>query len=112
MKVHIDNVPRIISEYLITVIVPKMPSKLLQFGLAFGAYSLSSQTAQKLNSYLPTIKMLGIVDDSNFIDLDNFEFCATKALEQAGHNIELYGYVVDKDDISSLIKIAQKYSVQ
>lgn len=69
------------------------------------------RVAVRVEQSLPTLKMLGIVDEGK-VDLDRASAAAYAALEEAGGKVELSGYMVDKADIDALLEIAKKHAVE
>lgn len=111
MKVSVNNLSRIANDYIMQVIVPKMPNNYMKFGLAFAAnYVGSSFVNQQLAKYQNIIKTFGIIDENNCIDIDLFRDNALKALKTCdGSRFAIYNYTVDEEDINSLYLIAKNY---
>lgn len=110
MKVNINKFHSILNDYLVQVIVPKLPNNYLKFGLAFTANYLSnSLVINEINKYKDLIEKFGIISNDT-LDLDLFRDNALKALRLCNGNFEIYGYKVDEDDINSLYNIAKNYA--
>ena len=86
------------------------PTGLLKFGIGFVSPYIRDAVAVRVEQSLPTLKMLGIVDEGK-VDLDRASAAAYAALEEAGGKVELSGYMVDKADIDALLEIAKKHAV-
>lgn len=67
--------------------------------------------AARVDQYMPTLKMLGIVTEEGKVDLDRATAAASAALEKAGGKVELSGYIMDKADIDALLEIAKRHAV-
>ena len=96
MNVEVSQIPTIASEFITTVVMPKAPTGLLKFGIGFVSPYIRDAVAVRVEQSLPTLKMLGIVDEGK-VDLDRASAAAYAALEEAGGKVELSGYMVDKD---------------
>lgn len=111
MNVEVSQIPTIASEFITTVVMPKAPTGLLKFGIGFVSPYIRDAVAVRVEQSLPTLKMLGIVDEGK-VDLDRASAAAYAALEEAGGKVELSGYMVDKADIDALLEIAKKHAVE
>lgn len=110
MNVEVSQIPTIASEFITTVVMPKAHTGLLKFGIGFVSPYIRDAVAVRVEQSLPTLKMLGIVDEGK-VDLDRASAAAYAALEEAGGKVELSGYMVDKADIDALLEIAKKHAV-
>lgn len=111
MNVEVSQIPTIASEFITTVVMPKAPTGLLKFGIGFVSPYIRDAVAVRVEQSLPTLKMLGIVDEGK-VDLDRASAAAYAALEEASGKVELSGYMVDKADIDALLEIAKKHAVE
>ena len=110
MKVHISTLHQIVRDYLVQVIVPKMPNNAMQFGVAFVSNYISSNLlTQYLAPHVPLLQAMGIIQD-NLIDLDGMKMAALSAIEQCHGSFIVANYKVDKQDIEDLYAIATKYA--
>lgn len=112
MKISINNLYKVANDYIVQIIVPKMPNNYIKFGLAFTAnYIGSNFVNQHLSKYQNVIKSFGIIDENNCIDLEMFRENALKALKTCENGkFMVYGYNVDEEDINSLYLIAKNYA--
>lgn len=112
MKITTDKLYHIANDYIVQIIIPKMPNNYLKFGLAFASnYIGSNFINNQLEKYKGLIEKFGIIDDNNCIDIDLFKDNALKALKVCdGNKFEIYGYNVDEEDINSLYSIAKNYA--
>ena len=88
MNVEVSQIPTIASEFITTVVMPKAPTGLLKFGIGFVSPYIRDAVAVRVEQSLPTLKMLGIVDEGK-VDLDRASAAAYAALEEAGGKVEL-----------------------
>lgn len=111
MKITTDKLYNIANDYIVQIIIPKMPNNYLKFGLAFASNYIGSNFINKqLEKYKNIIENFGIIDN-NCIDIDVLRDNALKALKVCdGNKFEIYGYNVDEDDINSLYNIAKNYA--
>lgn len=111
MKITTDKLYNIANDYIVQIIIPKMPNNYLKFGLAFASNYIGSNFINKqLEKYKNIIENFGIIDN-NCIDIDVLKDNALKALKVCdGNKFEIYGYNVDEDDINSLYNIAKNYA--
>ena len=63
MNVEVSQIPTIASEFITTVVMPKAPTGLLKFGIGFVSPYIRDAVAVRVEQSLPTLKMLGIVDE-------------------------------------------------
>lgn len=111
MFVSMQVVPQIAQEYLMEVVMPKVPTPMLKFGLGFILPYLSSGVQTRIDEYLPALKMLGIVDENGRMDLDKAKAAATDALAKTGGKLSISGYDADQADIDALYRIAQRHAL-
>ena len=111
MFVHTQEIPKIAQEYLMEVILPKVPTPMAKFGFGFVLPYLSSSVDNRVQEFLPAMKMLGIVDENGKIDLDKAKNAASQALEGSGGKLAIAGYVADGADIDALYEIAKRHAV-
>lgn len=110
MKIQLTSLHSILRDYLVQVIVPKLPNNALQFSVAFASnYITSGLLNQYVAPHLPMLQLMGIVKDGD-IDLDSVKEAAYKALEQCQGSFIVANYKVDKQDIEDLYSIASKYA--
>lgn len=110
MFVEVSHIPTIVAEFVTTVVMPKAPTGLMKFGIGFVSPYIRDAVAARVDQYMPTLKMLGIVTEEGKVDLDRATAAASAALETGG-KVELSGYIMDKADIDALLEIAKKFAV-
>lgn len=111
MNVSVNDLHRVINDYLVQVIIPKLPNDMYKFGLSFAANYISEQTLSQLfGQYGDLAVKLGIIKDG-MIDADMFRESALKALKNCqSQSFLVMNYKVDMDDIDALYKIMTSYA--
>lgn len=110
MFVSTQELPKIASEYLTEVILPKVPTPLAQFGLGFALPYMGNAVQTRVAMMMPTLTMLGVVDGNGKIDLEKAKSSALQAIEKAGGQIPVAGYLANASDIEALYTIAQRHA--
>lgn len=106
MRMSIDKVPVVLTEFLDTVLLPKSTSTTQTFMSAF-AIGVAGRRLQGM------FKSAGLADGSGMLDLDELEAAANAAISKAQViDIPVIGYRADADDIRRLFQIAKKFGVQ
>lgn len=110
MKIAVQDLHRVINDYLVQVIAPKIKNEVFKYSLSFGASYLSEQTLNNmLGHYGQIAVMLGIIQDG-MIDIEQFRENALKALKVCGNKVSYMDYGFDVDDIEALYKIMSSYA--
>lgn len=107
MRIHSNKIPDVVSEFLLTRVIPKAPNSATQFGYGFLVPYVAKASQEMANNSL--LKSLGIFDAEGAIDLDTARVSATSALDKAGGKVTMYGVSFDRSDIDALFEIAQKF---
>lgn len=63
MFVEVSHIPTIVAEFVTTVVMPKAPTGLMKFGIGFVSPYIRDAVAARVDQYMPTLKMLGIVTE-------------------------------------------------
>lgn len=111
MLVSVNSISSIVKDFIQTAVIPKAPGPLMQFGLGFMTPYIPMTVDQQLTKYLPTLKMIGLVNENGHIDLEKAKMSAINALDQVSGKLNVFGYMIDRTDIESLYSIAQRYQV-
>lgn len=107
MRMPIDKIPMVVSDYFSTEILPKSGEGLMAFGTAFvGGYAVRNAEAM-IRQYLPVATSLGIVDGENKIDIDALYEVASTAIKE--HPFMILGYKADQSDVEALRNIMTRY---
>lgn len=110
MKIPVNTLHQVLRDYLVQVIIPKMPNGIMQFGVAFASnYITSTLLGQYLAPHLPLLQAMGVIQGDE-IDLDGVKVAALKALEQCQGSFVIVNYKVDKQDVEDLYNIASSYA--
>lgn len=110
MKVQIGHIPRIVAEYFDTVIMPSAAQAggVKAFAVGFVGGLVARQTPTMIEQYMPMAKSLGLVDESNLLNVDMLYEEARKALSRSP--LVIAGYRADQSDIDKIRDIARKYA--
>lgn len=111
MLVSISCVSNIVQDFLQQNVIPKAPNPLMQFGLGFITPYIPDAITNYINDNLKTLKMIGVIDQHNRIDVDKAKMAACKAIDNVNGKLNVYGYMIDKSDVDSMYNIAQKYQI-
>ena len=76
MKTSIDKLPNIITEFVDNKLIPSSPGS-MKWVLGGITYLVLNREQEILNKYLPTLTMLGLVEDNL---IDTIEFYIEKLL--------------------------------
>lgn len=109
MHIHKDQLPNVVTAYLSEVVLPKAPSGIAQFGIGFVLPYLQSSVNQMVSQYESAAKALGIMDESERVDIDLAHKSALSGLERAGGRFVVMGYVIDRSDIDAMRDIANRF---
>lgn len=109
MYLPIGQVNQVLTDYIGQEVLPKASGvNSLFFGVGSGL--VLRKLTSSIESKLPVLKGLGLVDEQNRIDIEAFNEELTKTLSKTGP-VNVMGYLFDTADAESLYRIAQKYSV-
>ena len=109
MKIHVSKLHQVARDYLVQVIIPKIPNTGIQFLTASGTYFVNANlVAHLLAPYLPVLQVMGVIKD-DLIDLDEVKQAALMAMDQCHGSFMVLGYGADAQDIEALYNIATRY---
>lgn len=109
MKIHVSKLHQVARDYLVQVIIPKIPNNAMQFLTASGTYFVNANlVAHLLAPYLPVLQVMGVIK-GDLIDLDEVKQAALTAMEQCHGSFMILGYGADARDIEALYDIATRY---
>lgn len=107
MFLPIGNVKQVLSDFLQTEVLPKAAGgQGFLFGITAGMFLRNLDS--KIETMIPQMKAVGILDEQNRIDLEALHEEAGKTIDKTG-SFNVMGYVLDKADIEALYQIAQRY---
>lgn len=107
MKVHVNKLPDIVQEFILSNIVTGAPTDLAKFGAGFFAPYIADAVKRMTEGPIPLA--LGVVDSEGMIDIDRAYSSAVSSLEKTGNTLSVYGLIFRKDDLDALNVIAKKY---
>lgn len=111
MFITVDDVHKVVNDYLVREIVPKIKSDAVKFGLSFCAGYLGDKAIGTfMVKYGSILNAMGIIEDGK-IDINVMKENALRALKACpDQKFEYMGYVADEDDIDALYKIMLQYA--
>lgn len=107
MFVSPSKVPLIVSQFIETEVIPKgtIAQKAMSYAIIF---SLNERwnSLLKDESVISLMKMAGIMNEENLLDLDYLHSMGTFVINKV-NNLPLFGYVLDETDIEKIYSIAK-----
>ena len=110
MRVHVNKIPDIVQEFVLSNIVTGAPTDLAKFATGFFAPYVADAVKGMLQGPLAT--SLGVVGSDGMVDIDRAYASASASLEKTGGTLSVYGLIFRKDDLDTLNSIAKKYGGQ
>ena len=107
MKISTSDIPAIIGQYVDSEVAP-IASGMQKFGAYSLVFVIQNKIKDIIDQYGPTMKMIGIMDDEQMLDMDAAREMASFAMQKA-HKVNVLGFIMDKHDIDSLYTISQRY---
>lgn len=107
MKISLSKVSQVLPEFVDTRLMPSAPST-MKWVLGGGTFLVLHQADTLIGKYLPMLKQVGIVDESNRLDIDVAKGFINSAFDKSG-TVEYLGFKFDKSDGEALINIMEKY---
>lgn len=107
MKVNIEQFEHAVLQYYNSEILSKATGfKKFTMSLVYEMYStrIKMIIMELLNN--PLIKMTGVVDENNFIDIDVLYHAAKEAIHKTGQ-FTVFGIIFNESDIDKLYSILQ-----
>ena len=112
MRMPIGNLPAVVVEFAQQVLIPAAEKQGGSLPFAVGIVSglVAQRAPAMLDTYLPILKSLGVVDEQNRIDVDLLYNEASKNIE--AHPFTVGPYKPDKSDIDALREIMNRHGEQ
>ena len=107
MKIATSDIPAIIGQYVDSEVAP-IASGMQKFGAYSLVFVIQNKIKDIIDQYGPTMKMIGIMDDEQMLDMDAAREMASFAMQKA-HKVNVLGFIMDEHDIDSLYTISQRY---
>lgn len=109
MRMPIGNLPAVVVEFAQQVLIPAAEKQGGSLPFAVGIVSglVAQRAPAMLDTYLPILKSLGVVDEQNRIDVDLLYNEASKNIE--AHPFTVGPYKPDKSDIDALREIMNRH---
>lgn len=113
-KIGLDKVKNIGAIFLDERIIPAIgdDNSLLKWGISGVAPLVLARSDTMLNSYIPTLQLLGIVDDSNHIDTEALKTFIDNAFDKQPTvriNIMNVPFKFNIDDGKALLQIIDRF---
>lgn len=109
MRMPIGNLPAVVVEFAQQVLIPAAEKQGGSLPFAVGIVSglVAQRAPAMLDTYLPILKSLGVVDEQNRIDVDLLYNEASKNIE--AHPFTVGPYKPDKSDLDALREIMNRH---
>lgn len=107
MKISLTKTPNIMTEFVEERLIPVSPPSMkfvLGGALPWALTKVDSFIAQ----HMPTLKRLGLVDESGRIDMDVAKKFINDGFDKSG-NIPFFGFILTRQDGEALLDIMEKY---
>lgn len=105
--ISLNKVQNVLPEFIDTRLAPTAPTW-LKWVLGGGIPFILQQADNIINQYTPTLKLLGLVNEHNQLDIE-----ATKSFMNAAFSkqekVDYLNFIFDKQDGDALIGIMEKY---
>ena len=108
-RMSVDHVAEVLATYLDEQIAPKAQG-LQKLGTYMFGIAAAKRGADIVKQYVPTMQMLGVMDDKEMIDIDMMSDIARKAMEKMGNRFCAMGIIFDPSDIDLIADIAKRYA--
>ena len=109
MRMSVDHVADVLAAYLDEAVAPKAQG-LARIGTYMFGIAAARKGADLVRQYVPTMQMLGVMDEERMLDVDAFAEIAHKAMEKAGGKLYAMGLILDQSDIDIIVDIARRYA--
>lgn len=107
MKISLSKISQVLPEFVDTRLMPSAPST-MKWVLGGGTFLILHQADALIQKYLPMLKQVGIVDESNKLDIEVASGFINSAFDKSG-SVEYMGFKFDKSDGEALVNIMEKY---
>lgn len=105
--ISLSKIQNVLPEFVDTRLMPSAPSA-MKWILGGSTFLILRRADAIIAQYLPMMKMAGLVNDSNQLDIELTKGFLNSAFDKSG-NITMYGFTFDKTDGEALIGILEKY---
>lgn len=102
-KVYLNVIP----EFIDTRLLPSAPSP-LKFIIGGATPLIISKIDDLVKPYLGTLKVLGVIDENNKLDIDKANVFINNGFNKSG-KFEYMGFLFSKDDGQSFVGLLNKY---
>ena len=105
--ISLSKIQNVLPEFVDTILMPSAPSA-MKWILGGSTFLILRRADAIIAQYLPMMKMAGLVNDNNQLDIELTKGFLNSAFDKSG-NITMYGFTFDKTDGEALIGILEKY---
>lgn len=105
--ISLSKIQNVLPEFVDTRLMPSAPTT-MKWILGGSTFLILSRADAIVAQYLPTMKMAGLVNDNNQLDIELTKGFLNTAFEKSG-NVTLFGFTFDKSDGEALVGIMEKY---
>ncbi len=108
MKIALQDVPPLLVNHMEKNILPKA-NMYQKFVVGAAMFALSNRASAAINDpkVVSNMKMLGVLGDDGFVDMDYAREMAISALQRTGGSLPIGGYVFDAQDVEALYENAK-----
>lgn len=107
MKISTADIPAVIGQYVDSEVAP-IASGVQKFGAYSLVFVIQSKIKDIIDQYEPTMKMIGVMDDNQMLDMDAAREIASFAMQKA-KKVNVLGFVMDEHDVDAMYQIATRY---
>lgn len=107
MKIATSDIPAIIGQYVDSEVAP-IASGMQKFGAYSLVFVIQNKIKDIIDQYGPTMKMIGVMDDNNMIDMDKAHEIASFAMSKA-NKVNILGFLMDDHDVDAIYTISNRY---
>lgn len=108
-RMSVDHVANVLVTYLDEQIAPKAHG-LQKLGTYMFGIAAAKQGANLVQQYVPTMQMLGVMDEQKMLDIDALADMARQAMGKMGNKFSAFGIIFDVADIDIIADIARRFS--
>lgn len=105
--ISLSKIQNVLPEFVDTRLMPSAPSA-MKWILGGSTFLILRRADAIIAQYLPMMKMAGLVNGNNQLDIELTKGFLNSAFDKSG-NITMYGFTFDKTDGEALIGILEKY---
>ena len=105
--ISLSKMNTVVAEFAETRLIPSAPP-LVKFLIGGAIPLVNNKINDIINQYVPIGKQLGLINNSNQLDIDKFKQAIDNGFNTSG-NINALGFIFTREDGQQLISIIEKY---